>query len=354
MVKRTKASDFEPDIDRKTKVGDFDPDIEGFIAYPLIPKGLTGLLALPGHNKSWIVAQLIADITLHKNFLGKYTTKRMKTIYIDQDSPTDIYNSRNERCFRYYGEKYTTHGVTYMSMTGFDVTRKKDREELVDIILSFRAEGYEVLIVIDSLSTVCGGTEINRPENAIRIMSYFKELRDNGADIILVHHISLKKDFSINVNEPASYVLGSTHIISALDNSIYLFRPELKNRSISYMRPISKRTTVPIDIIGIELSEDLPDKMTANLKQIDELPNAPTDNEIVCYKVFPHVKCTVWDIYKRVGGLMTQQEVRDSMLSLVREKILISYPDRTSTLTFAINPELSEVKSTYYDILMKS
>ena len=355
--KKTRLSDFEPIVDKKTTLRDFEPNIDNCVVYPLIPKGLTGILAMPGHLKSWLIAQLVIDISLGKKYLQKYDTNTREVIYIDEDSPTDVYNSRLERCARYYGEDYNKLPITKMSKTGFDITKKTTRENLVDKVLQYKANSIEVLTVIDCLGSVCGGIDMNRPENATRVMGYLSEIGSYGTDIIITHHVSLKKEFKIDLPEPAKYVMGSTHIIGGFDNTIYAYKPDIIDRTVTYIRPVAKRSTIPVGIFGIELFEDLPDKITASLRQIDDMPSVPTEDELSCFKVMPkgNVEVTTWDIEKRLGGYLRPNDIRDCMITLVKEKVaIVHYYDKSSSaMTYSINPDLLKIKTVYVEALMK-
>src|SRR3990167_6112436 len=99
MVKKTSLSDFESN-NKKTGLSDFEPnipDLDDYIVYPLVPNGLTGFIGKSSAGKSWFMVQLAVDISLGKKYLNEYKTRKMSVIYIDEDSPTKIYNTRLDR-----------------------------------------------------------------------------------------------------------------------------------------------------------------------------------------------------------------------------------------------------------------
>lgn len=357
MVKKTKLSDFEPDIDRKTTERDFEPDLENCVAYPIIPAGLTGLLAQPGSYKSWLLCQLVVDVALGRKYLGVYDTNKRKLIYVDEDTPPIIFINRLERCCAYYKVSLDKLGIEKKNATKFDITKSSDRNEIIEKVLEFRANGHEVLTVIDCLGSVCDAN-LDRTDNAKRVMSYFREIRDCGTDLIVAHHLSLKHEVNIFDNRISSYALGSTSIMANMDHTIFSQKIQIEGKSLSYLRHIGKRSN-PLDkVVCVELIEDLPYRGTANLRQTIDMPRKPTDNEIDVFKLFPldkELELTIFEMQKRLGGGFNQEKIEEVLDILISENIIVKkrYPGKMPSRTFAISTTLDKVDSFYKSELIK-
>jgi len=365
MVKKTRPKDFNP-YGKKTTIYDFDPDeieIEDYVAHPLIPPGLTGLFAQPGSLKSWSLCQLAVDVSLGIDYLGTYPTNKRKVIYIDEDTPSKIYDNRLERTCNFYNKKISEIQINSMSKKDFDITSRACRNTLTDYILKEKAEGNRVLVIMDCLISICGShLDIDRTENGRRLMSYFREISNYGADIIVSHHLSDKKDIDIFKYNIKSYFLGNTSIRAAMDNTIYMQNANLNDRTVAYMRPLGKRTDSNNKVVSVELFEDRPAKTKSNLRQIDEIPRLPSDDEIDVFKLFPYpqsnntkFELTVFEMQKRLGGGYSQERLEEILVSLISEKVIakIRYPGKTPSRVFCINPLINAVKTAFKDEIIK-
>ena len=360
MVKKTKLRDFNPE-DKKTSIFDFEPDeldIDDYVAYPLIPPGLTGLFAQTGSLKSWTMAQLAVDSALGLNYLGTYPTNKRKVIYIDEDTPAKIFNDRLERISNHYGLKLSDLDIDKRSMTGFDVTITSDRESLINEVLCETAIGKRVLILIDCLINV-SHINTDRTDNARRLMSHFKEIRDSGSDILVTHHLSDKKVIDIFDYNIKSYSLGSTAIRAGFDSTIYMQGKKVNDRTLTYIRPIGKRLYSSEEIRTLELFEDRR-KTKANLKQIETIPRPPIEEETDVFKLFPYplrtgFDLTIAEMQKRLGGGYSQEKLEEIVATLVREKVItkIRKPGDSRSRVFGINPAIDSITSYYKNTIIK-
>lgn len=97
----------------------------------LIPQGHIVLVAgQPGNGKSWWVAQLAVDAAEGGKHMCEFDVQECNVIYIDEDTPTNVYEERLSRM-------HTPHTITPTMPPHFST------KQIVDIIKKVKAKGTE-------------------------------------------------------------------------------------------------------------------------------------------------------------------------------------------------------------------
>jgi len=176
----------------------------------LIPEGhLVLVVGHPGKGKSWWLSQMAVDVSQGKKHLTHDVTQ-CSVIYIDEDTPWDVYEKRKMRLA--IGEYAEDLPIDDCSFRGFSLFR--DTQTLIDKIKILRLLEKHVLVVIDCLGKVTAGADIDKGHVATGVMTCLTNIRNAGATVIVVHHISLKKKVTMEDTDAMSAVLNSTLLIS--------------------------------------------------------------------------------------------------------------------------------------------
>lgn len=106
-------------------------------------------------------------------------------------------------------------------------------------------------------------------------MGYLAELRDAGATVIVVHHISLKKKVSADTWNPMELVLNSTIIVSSSDTAFTVIQVPINKPTMFIIKPQARRVSLKYsELFAVKLLED-DSKSFARLLTIDEIPSVP-------------------------------------------------------------------------------
>ena len=129
--------------------------------------------------------------------LGKFDIEPShKVIYIDEDTPTDVFEERLRRLAKGAGCKIKDLPIDRRSNKGFRLFDDNQRRALINDIVP------STVIILDSLVKIMAGKNLDTVAKASQVMGYLTELRDAGATVIVIHHISLKKEVTIGMWNP--------------------------------------------------------------------------------------------------------------------------------------------------------
>ncbi len=153
---------------------------------PFLYNGLNMLYGIEGSGKSWQTASSLKEID--------------DVVYIDTDGSN--------------GKMFVNHcranGVAYIKN---DTVEKMDGKTivikiktLIDLILSKREEGTKPIFVLDSLTSIMEGAEINNAEKIAPVLYSFNNYANtNGITIIIIDHSTRNSDhedgFKLEGNE---------------------------------------------------------------------------------------------------------------------------------------------------------
>jgi archaellum biogenesis ATPase FlaH len=322
-----------------------------WIVRGLIPEGHIVLVAgQPGNCKSWWMAQLATDAAQGEKHMGAYDVQKCNVIYIDEDTPTDVYEDRLSRMA--LGTPLNQLAIDRRSMTGFYLFQDKQRNNLVTDIKRLGTQGKPVLVIIDCLIKVMAGKNLDTTDGASKVMDYLRELRDAGATVVIVHHMSLKRPVNISAIDAMGQVLNSTVLVSSSDTAFVIQKASVSDRTIFLIKPQSRRTSLEVDeLFAVELIED-DEKSVAVLLALDEVPFVPSDDAKQLFQLFPDksMELTVKEIDVRLQEDLPKTRIRAGLAELVQQKCLcktIDPHDRTHAAWYKRHPDFEALNSFY-------
>jgi RecA-family ATPase len=89
-----------------------------WLVHGVVPQNHLVLVAgPPGNGKTWWMNALAIDAAEGTTHLGKFKVEQCSVIYIDEDSPTDVFNTRLERLSVLIGKPLQNLAIDRRSMT---------------------------------------------------------------------------------------------------------------------------------------------------------------------------------------------------------------------------------------------
>ncbi|MBN2570441.1 MAG: AAA family ATPase [Deltaproteobacteria bacterium] len=309
-----------------------------FIVEQVIPENmLTLLLGRPGSFKSWVMVEIAVQSATGYELFGQFSCQKCSVIYIDEDTPQNLYEQRLE--FVALGQVPSC--IDQQPMTGFRLVDDTQRNDLCSKISTWQSQGKKVLVLIDCLAKVSVGLNLDKTQDASKVMAYLAQIRDAGATVVVAHHVSIHRQG----REP----MNNTQIKAGTDSIIEVEALRLQNRSIFNVTPVSKRVllTEPfsVEIIG--------DNATwANMSVLDDLPVLPTDDERLLFQLFPDYaqQWTVKQISDSTGKDLPDNRIRDALSQLVKQQCLekvINPHDRSHAAYYRRHPGFNQLKTIY-------
>ncbi len=321
----------------------------------LIPENHTILLlGQPHGGKSWFALSLAISIASGTQFLGKFQSKQGSVIVIDEDTPTDTLQERGERLAKGIGKSLEELPIKLRSMEGFQLDTSSDVDEIVGEIQS---SGDTVLLVLDSLSSMEGRWDENRTGDSRKIGDEWKKFKNAGATVMVVHHMSLKKDFSYEDADFAKCGMGNTHIVSQSDTMFGIWNVESNGRTIFVVRPQSRRASLEInEPFAIELDEG--SDGGAKLVILPEIPKVPSEDAAFIAPIFVQdgENFDFKKIKAEIKEALPDTKIRAALKELEIEKVIVRGTERHNRYVYSLNPEFNSLfgsKSSYIQELKK-
>ncbi|MFC2000192.1 AAA family ATPase [Chloroflexota bacterium] len=282
------------------------------------------LLGQPGNGKSWWINELAIDVASGTPHLG-WDVVPHSVILIDEDSTKRVVNERLHRLAKAVRVPLDQLPIACRSLSGFLLWNDSQRQQLIhDIDQMEKKYGRPVLVIIDSLSKVMLGFDLDKATKATKATAYWDELKATGATVLIVHHMSLKKPVSWQQWDITALSMGSTMLVAGSDSALGIFRIPPREPTRFVMKPTERRFKIALaGSVGIELIEDQ-DLNWARLRLLDEIPTLPSE---AAKRIFPLFRDDGEELWvktgiERVGKDLTEAEVREALHELEREGCL--------------------------------
>lgn len=238
-------------VEQPTKVFDFQttvPEVMWLVDL-LIPLGQLGMmLAQAGVGKSLLLEDLAVSLVSGIPFCG-FKSVEGDVLIIDQDTATNDLHRRLLRFGHAMGLE-PKHRLFVESMNGYGL----DDGTLISAI-----EDHPTicLAVIDSLHSICGRLNPNSTSDMNRWAKLKERCLRSNLTILVNHHISQKFELDIDTlmqGDTAKLSMGSSAIIQQCD-SYYIIgaRAEQGETKLMYVRPVSKRASIPTEPIVLRM-----------------------------------------------------------------------------------------------------
>ena len=191
---------------------DFPP--EKWIAYGLIPVGLTVLGGKSNSRKSWTVLELAFAVAVGKQFWGRQTESGPVLFYALEDSLENV----QERCIL----QRQPADADIQVIVEFS---EEERKEVLEAIRSDMSSHRPKLVVIDTLSTLLRATDQNSPEAMTEALSRLQRLAfEFDCAVVVVHH-TRKSNSDLDMFGSGDWYdefRGSTAIVNMADAKLFI------------------------------------------------------------------------------------------------------------------------------------
>jgi len=325
----------------------------------LIPQGHCVLtVGEPHAMKSWMLEHLAICVASGQPFLGELDVKQQQVIIVDEDTPTEVLNTRIDRfCLgmNLSRTELEKENLIVRSMTGFQFMKNDD----IDYLKLLSSISPPSLIIIDSLTTSSIGYDLNQTVDAMKVAKRWSKLKENGNTLIVSHHLSLKlhNGYVNTPDELERRVMGNTQLVAQCDTLLGVIRRKTKEASAGIISK-SRRTLLNVSSLTMELREPK-DQSWARLIMLEDSPDLPTDG---CRRVLPYYtvdavpSLTPKELSKISNGEYREQEARDILRELEQHDVLKREMGlgKDKRFTYVLNPDFLKPRSLsneYWDAL---
>jgi archaellum biogenesis ATPase FlaH len=312
----------------------------------LYPEGhIILMVGQPTAGKSWTAAQAAADVDAGTKHFGKFKTTQGPVFYIDEDTPTNVFQQRLSRLS-------PNHTIECMSMSGFRLSAYSRRHSLVSDIKACSERGSQPLVIIDCLGKVMAGVDLDKAAKAADAMAYLAELRDAGSTVLVVHHCSLKSSVYAGMPDLMGKILNSTLIVSSSDTAFGVFKVPVDSATIFTIQPVPRRVDLGIrEPFSVQLKEDKK-RTYARLRLMAETPVLPTGAAKLLIRLFPdpQTRMTVASIEKDIALDLSRPDIREGLKELVHYECLkktVDAHDKSHKVTYSLHPDYDANASFY-------
>jgi replicative DNA helicase len=255
---------------------DFNLNIELLVDKFLVKNTLNMWFAIGGKGKSLLA--LSVCIKLLQNSLIS------EVFYLDMDNSLMALKNRGLDKLKL---KY--HNLRYIHKMKID-SPKKLLKQFSDIAISDKEAFRDKLIVVDSIRDFLGGSDVNSDSQVTPILDQLKNIREAGATVIFLHHIS-KGGIESKQSK------GATAFRDSVDCSYYIDSNKIKENLRSYTLTNDKDRIGVLENVAFELEvntmniklgnyeiatmNDKESEFVASVKNILSELNGITQNEIL-------------------------------------------------------------------------
>jgi hypothetical protein len=190
-----------------------------------------------------------------------------------------------------------------------------------------------VLVIFDGLSKMIKGKlRENETADAIKVTQYWSELTKIGATLLILHHLTLKKESNYSDADFLRNVMGNTKLVSSCDTAIGMHRAA--NNPVQFVcKPIARRTSLSENPIVIIMREDR-DQTYAKLTVSDEgIPRHPSEEAAQLFSLFyvpeaTNQELTVKIISREINSRFPDNTIRAVLTELEQEICIIRVRER--------------------------
>lgn len=218
---------------------------QGWVMEGGIPSGgLVYITAPPAFGKTWVVLDLIRACLDGGRWLGKYQVEKTPVMYLDEEMGVARVLPRIQKL----GIPRNAD-LLYTNRLSVKLDNKAHRDQIVDAI---RKYGIKI-IVVDSLTRIHGLDEGSNRDMA-KLYSYFREIMDAGATLVICHHDRKGGQGDSSVGHDRSR--GAGEIMAAADMVYGVEKHDGLHRIVcTKSRLVAEEDAIQCDFV-IEDSED--------------------------------------------------------------------------------------------------
>jgi hypothetical protein len=301
---------------------DFDekPGPTEWHAEGLIPaKTLLLVLSQTGVGKSWFVEGLAVCTVYDCPFAGRKICCT-DVLIIDEDTPTDTLKKRIQ-AFSKSMQCKRKKELYYKSHKGYALSD----ESLISLLNEY---AHCKLVIVDCLSEVLGGLDINKDIDVRRLAKLKAVAVKNGQTLIITHHISehagMSPDDLMTTSDVNTLAMGSSAINRVVD-TYFILASEKREGKLDrlYIRPVSKRIQLDERPFMVRLTEKN-GGLEFVMNGLYEQPLNEIDRDIVTWLSEPPPReLEIMQLYHEAAGKYGVWVVRRSVKRLKAKGIVI-------------------------------
>jgi len=315
----------------------------------LIPE-LQSILVLgkPHSGKSWFTEQLAVCVASGIKFLNEFEVKQRSVVIYDEDTPSNTFKRRIDRLARGIGRNISDLAIDAHTNEGFLLTNSTNRNLLISLVKALD----NPLVIIDSLVKITGSKDIDKTKEGSSISALWNQIRDTGATVIIVHHMTLKKEARIYDMDVTHLSLGSTQLVAGCDTDISIFSTSTDEFTI---KPHGRRDMLRVNHpFAVRLIEDK-EQTWAKLIMLEEPPRLPSGDAKSIFLLFNDTSSlTVEKISKRTQKGLSEIDIRLALKELVEEKVIVSDNEAHNRFIYQLNLDFNSTNALttqYWDAL---
>jgi archaellum biogenesis ATPase FlaH len=206
--------------------------------------GLVYITAPPAFGKTWVVLDLLRACLTGTRWLGKYQVDKTPVMYLDEEMGVARVLPRIQKL-----QIPRNSDLLYTNRLSVKLDNKSHREQIIDAVRKYSIK----IIVVDSLTRIHGLDEGSNRDMA-KLYSYFREIMDAGATLVICHHDRKGGQGDSNVGHDRSR--GAGEIMAAADMVYGVEKHDGVHRIVcTKSRLVAEEDAIQCDFV-IEDSED--------------------------------------------------------------------------------------------------
>lgn len=221
----------------KLEIGDQD-----WVVDKLIPiEGITVISGAPKSYKSWIALHMALCISEGKEVFGKYPTKKLDVLVVDEENNRRIIKQRLEKL----GSPADSE-IRFITQENLVIGDSNHR----DAIKKLCVESDTQVIILDSLIRIHRADENSAGEMA-DVFSGIKELASEGRTVIVLHHERKETGYKSSAQ---MRMRGSSDISAAVDSHLSV-RKDPADQTKILVEQAQLRCAPPEEPFEVQLEE---------------------------------------------------------------------------------------------------
>jgi len=240
-------------------------------------------------------------------------------------------------------------------MKGFRLDSRHDVSELIKEIKQLEPP---VLVVIDTLQSVAGEWNLNRTDQAGKLSMALNDIRNAGATVFIVHHMSSKiedaKGIVLGEGSLMSRAMGNTTIVAKCDTLVGICQLFKQPDKITFaLRIVERRTELAVpERFAVELVKSGPGSIALAYQK--DIPSLPTSNAARLSMLFigsPKDRFTVRQVSGKTGEVLSMRETRAALRELEGAGVLVMGRARHNQYKYGLGKNFRAMNTSYAEAL---
>jgi AAA domain len=229
--------------------------MEWLVPNVFVRSGIHFLSAPAAGAKSWLMLDLSRCLVSGAPWLGQYEIPQGAVLYVDEEMGQAKTSKRVKQLGFGRGLPFF-----YLGKQGIRIFNKADLKLIVDTC----KEKQTSLVCIDTLTSVFPGLKENESEHVSLLRSYFNEITETGATLIVAHH---DRKNGQGEGDIAHYRMAGSRDFGAMADMAYGIdkRGSFFHLSVTKNRLLADEDTIEVDFA----IEDNEDKERVTLRVLD-------------------------------------------------------------------------------------